>query len=122
MRVLPLWIFCRKSRERCVVMNENAYQATLIKKIKKRFPGCVVLKNDSAYQQGIPDLTILFCQMWAMLEVKPSATARVQPNQAYFVEQLDSMSFAAFIHPDNEEDVLDALQTAFESCRATRAA
>jgi hypothetical protein len=96
-------------------MTEAAYQSKLIRKLKRIFPGCVVLKNDPQYQQGILDLTLLFGSMWAMLEVKASRSARTRPNQDYFVEQLDNMSFAAFIYPENEEEVLNALQEAFAS-------
>lgn len=96
-------------------MTEASYQSKLIGKLKRIFPGCVVLKNDPQYQQGILDLTLLFGSMWAMLEVKASRNARRRPNQEYFVEQLDNMSFAAFICPENEEEVLIALQEAFAS-------
>ena len=98
---------------------EAKYQSTLIQILKHRFPGCLVLKNDPSYQQGIPDLTILFGQCWAMLEVKPAFTSPRQPNQEYFVQQLDQMSFAAFICPENEGAVLDELQAAFETCGRT---
>ncbi len=101
-------------------MTEAAYQAQLIKRIKGRFPDCIVTKNDSAHKQGIPDLTIFFNDMWAMLEVKAHANASIRPNQKYFVERLDTMSFAAFIYPENEEDVLDELQSTFESRRGPR--
>ena len=96
-------------------MTENQYQARLIEKIKGMFPGCVVMKNDSGYQQGVPDLTILWRGCWASLEVKPSSKFHAQPNQVHFVEKLDEMSFAAFIFPENEEEVLSALQQAFKS-------
>lgn len=99
-------------------MAENAYQAKLIRKLKEMFPGCEILKNDSAYKQGILDLTILWGACWAMLEVKGSSRARKQPNQEYFVERLNKMSFAAFINPENEEEVLTALQKAFASRRS----
>lgn len=98
-------------------MTESQYQAKLIRKLKRLFPGCVVLKNDASYQQGIPDLTLLFNEMWAMLEVKASGSSREQPNQRYFVQQLDAMSFAAVIYPEIEEDVLSALQSTFSSRR-----
>ena len=94
-------------------MLESYYQAQLIKKLRDLFPGCVILKNDTSYMQGVPDLTILYELMWAVLEVKTSATARQQPNQGYYVEMLNKMSFAAFIHPDNETEVLHELQQAF---------
>jgi hypothetical protein len=101
-------------------MTENQYQAKLIKKLSRMFPGCVILKNDPAQQQGILDLTILFGPAWASLEVKASNDASVQPNQEYFVRQLDEMSFAAFIYPENEAEVLRALQQAFASTGRTR--
>lgn len=98
-------------------MLESAYQAKLIKRLKVRFPGCIILKNDSSYQQGIPDLIMLFEDRWAMLEVKSRLQSREQANQDYFIGLLDEMSFAAFISPEIEEEVLDALQRSFESCR-----
>lgn len=91
-------------------MLESVYQSKLIKKIKRLLPGCLILKNDTDYIQGIPDLLILFENKWAMLEVKASASAPNQPNQEWYVCELDEMSFAAFIYPDIEEEVLDALQ------------
>jgi hypothetical protein len=96
-------------------VTEAVYQGKLIRKLKRLFPGCVVLKNDPQYQQGILDLTLLWGQYWAMLEVKASPETGLRPNQRYFVEQLDAMSFAAFIFPENEEEVLFALQEAFAS-------
>jgi len=102
------------------MMTENVYQRGLIRRLKTRFPGCVVIKNDPQYLQGILDLTLFYGPCWAMLEVKASATASERPNQAYYVEQLNNMSFAAFIYPDNEEEVLTALQEAFASRGATR--
>lgn len=95
-------------------MLESVYQAKLIKKLKIRFPGCVVLKNDTDYIQGIPDLTILYKDMWALLEVKAAFDSAERPNQSYYVGKLGEMSFAAFIYPENEKEVLNALQRSFE--------
>lgn len=101
---------------------ERNYQAKLIKKIRVMFPGCVIHKMDTSYQQGIPDLLILFNDMWAVLEVKKSAKDRAnpEPNQEYFVDQLNRMSFSAFIYPENEEEVLSGLQRQFEAGRNSR--
>lgn len=99
---------------------ESAFQARLIVRLGEQFPGCFILKNDSGYLQGVPDLLVLFRNKWAMLEVKASHDADEQPNQGYYVEQLDRMSFAAFIYPENEEDVLNELEHAFRPRRATR--
>lgn len=101
-------------------MLESSYQAKLINRLKERFPGCYILKNDTEYIQGIPDLLILWHDRWAMLEVKGFRTAKEQPNQKYYVDDLNHMSFAAFIYPENEEEVLDELQQAFRSRRSTR--
>lgn len=98
-------------------MAENKYQAGLIKRLNRRFPGCEILKNDPNYRQGILDLTIFYGPFWAMLEVKASAAASERPNQAYYVRHLNEMSFAAFIFPENEEEVLTALSEAFASRR-----
>lgn len=92
---------------------ESEYQAKLIKKIEDRLPGCIVLKNDTGYLQGIPDLTILYLDMWAVLEVKVSKKSRTQPNQPHYIERLNGMSFGAFIYPENEEEILRGLQLAF---------
>ena len=97
--------------------SEAAYQQKLIKRIKRDFPGVVVLKNDEQYQQGMLDLTLLFGDWWAALEVKAKASSPMQPNQPYFVEKLNDMSFAAVIYPENEEEVLTALQRALTSGR-----
>ncbi len=94
-------------------MQEATYQRRLIKKLQVLFPGCVVVKNDPSENQGIPDILILFRNMWAMLEVKVSPVAPEQPNQVYWVDAYNEMSFAAFINPQNEEQVLYDLQSAF---------
>lgn len=101
-------------------MLESTYQARLIKRLRRLFPGCVILKNDSGYMQGIPDLTILYRTKWALLEVKTHAKADQQPNQDWYVEMLNKLSFAAFIYPENEEEVIRELQQALQPRRAPR--
>lgn len=96
---------------------ERDFQSSLIKEIKKLFPGCMVMKTDPTYKQGIPDLLILFKDKWAMLECKRSSTAHHQPNQDYYVDILSKMSFAKFICPENKKEVLDELQQTFRSGR-----
>ena len=101
-------------------MRENDYQAHLIKRLHKLFHGCIILKNDTDYIQGIPDLTVLYYGKWAVLEVKASAKASTQPNQEWYINELNRMSFAAFIYPENEEEILDDLQRALKPHRSTR--
>lgn len=101
-------------------MRESGFQARLIRTLKERFPGCVVLKNDANYIQGIPDLTIFYKNKWAMLECKRSENESHQPNQDYYVERMDGMSFARFIFPENMEEVLHDLERTFQVKRSTR--
>lgn len=86
-------------------MLENKFQANLIKELKERFPGCIVMKNDPTYIQGIPDLLVLHKDKWASLECKKSAGAKKQPNQEYYVDRMNQMSFSRFICPENKEEV-----------------
>jgi hypothetical protein len=102
------------------LLAEADFQAKLIKKLREMFPGCLILKNDSGYLQGVPDLIILYNDRWAMLEVKASEHSRIRPNQPYYVERLNEMSFAAFIFPSNEQETLRALQQALEFGGNTR--
>ena len=93
---------------------ERDFQAKLIKEIKEQFPGCIVMKNDSSYIQGIPDLLVLYRDKWASLEVKKSANATKRPNQEYYVGIMNEMSFSRFIHPDNKEEILGELRQTFK--------
>ena len=99
---------------------ESKFQAELINELTELFPGCFILKNDSGYAQGIPDLLVLFRSKWAMLEVKASAHASHQPNQDYYIDLFDQMSYGAFIFPENKEEILRELQSAFGTRRVAR--
>lgn len=94
---------------------ENEFQGKLIAEIRKRFPGCLVLKNDPNYIQGIPDLSVFYKDRWAFLECKKSSSEPHQPNQEYYVNKARAMSFAAFIFPENKEEVLNELGKLFEA-------
>lgn len=94
-------------------MKESKFQHELIKEIKDRFPGAVVMKNDPNYIQGIPDLTVLYENKWATLECKNSPQANHQPNQDYYVEKMNEMSYSAFVDPTSKGEVLDELEKLF---------
>lgn len=96
------------------MVNENAYQRELLKKLRDMFPksDTMILKNDANYIQGVPDITILHKDRWAILECKRDANAPHRPNQDYYVDKLNGMSYAAFIYPENEERILREVQQA----------
>lgn len=96
-------------------MKESTFQKQVIKELKEKFKNCVVLKNDPTSRQGVPDLTIFHEDKWACLEVKVSAKAHKQPNQDYWVQKMDEMSYAAFIYPENKEEVYNELEQLFSS-------
>lgn len=92
---------------------ESKFQADLIKELKKLFVGCIVTKLDSSHIQGIPDLLILYKNKYAVLECKKSENAKHRPNQDYYVDLLNKMSFSRFIFPENKSEVLKELKSHF---------
>ena len=96
-------------------MLESKFQSNLIKELKAMFPGCIIMKNDASYTQGIPDLLVLHNDRWAALECKQAANSRRRPNQAYYIDRMNEMSYANFIYPENKEEVLRELQQALQT-------
>ena len=95
-------------------MLENRFKTNLIKELERRFPGCIITHLDPNEIQGIPDLLILYKNKWAALEGKKDIKASARPNQEYYVELMNEMSYASFIYPENEEVVLNELSQVFE--------
>lgn len=96
-------------------MKESKFQSDLIKELESLFPGCLILKNDPNYLQGIPDLLVLYKNHWAMLECKRSSVASRRFNQDYYIDLCNEMSYASFVCPENKAEVLHEIQQAFES-------
>lgn len=99
---------------------ERDFQSNLIKELESLFPGCIVTKLDSGHIQGIPDLLILWKDRWATLECKKTSHEEPRPNQPYYVDLMNKMSFSRFIFPENKEEVLHELEQAFRSRRKSR--
>lgn len=95
------------------VQLESKFQRQLKNDILSRFPGSKVFKIDNA--QGYPDLLVLYKKHWATLECKRENDAHRQPNQPYYVDEMNRMSFSRFVYPENKEEVLHDLQSAFEA-------
>jgi len=99
---------------------ESKFKSDLIKEIEKQYPGAVILKNDAKMHPGIPDHIILYGPRWAMFEAKRSENSPHRPNQDYFVEFLNQMSYTTFVYPQNKEVFLNELQQTFRLGRRTR--
>ena len=94
---------------------EREFQTSLIKELKELFPEALIYKNET--KQGFPDLTILCGNKWALLECKKTENSVHQPNQDYYIEKANQMSFSSFIYPENKEEVLRGLQQTFRTER-----
>jgi hypothetical protein len=92
---------------------ESGFQDRLRNEIKDMLPGCMIFKMDQL--QGIPDLLILHGNKWASLECKRSANASRRPNQEYYVDKMNSMSFSRFVYPENKDEVLYDLDIYFRN-------
>jgi hypothetical protein len=105
---------------------EREYQSYLIGRIEEMLEGCLILKNDSGYRQGIPDLSIFYGPRWVMLEVKPKyprpGSRDFEPNQEWYIENLGQMSYVACIYPEIEEEVLREVQRSLQPGRKARSA
>lgn len=113
--IYVFFLFCKKGGRFLASKLERDFQSKLIKELKSLFPGCIIMKNDPDYIQGIPDLTVLYKNKWATLECKRGEKASHRPNQDYYVDKMNAMSFSRFVSPDNKEEVLRDLQSAFGS-------
>ena len=97
---------------------ESNFQSDLVDALETMFPGALIYKNET--KQGLPDLTVLYKDHWALLECKASEKSTHRPNQDYYIDRANEMSFARFIYPENKEEVLHDLQQAFRAGRQTR--
>ena len=93
---------------------ESDFQKDLMDEIKRLYPGCVIMKNDPNYIQGIPDWTILYKDKWVALEAKKEKGAEKQPNQDYYVDKLNFMSYSNFVYPENKDKVLRDIEKIFK--------
>ena len=95
---------------------EKQFQKELIKELEAIYndkENDVITKFEDI--QGFPDILILHKNKWAFLECKKEADSSHRPNQDYYVNKLNNMSFASFIYPENKKEVLDELQSALSS-------
>jgi hypothetical protein len=93
---------------------ESRFQRELIDEIRNKFHNAIVMKLDSSYRQGIPDLLVLVGDKWATLECKKESGSHHQPNQDWYVEQMNRMSFSRFVFPENKDEVLRELSLFFD--------
>jgi hypothetical protein len=101
-------------------MLENRFKTNLIHEIEDMFPGCLIIHLDANDIQGMPDILVLYKDRWAALEGKRHINSPHRPNQDYYINIMNKMSYASFIYPENKEEVLDELQQSFGTRRKAR--
>lgn len=101
-------------------MLENKFKQNLVRELKERFPGCMILHPDPNEIQGVPDILVLYGPKWAALEGKKDAKSSHRPNQDYYVKKMNEMSYASFIYPENKEEIINDLQRTFAPEGAAR--
>ena len=104
--------------------DEGKFKTDLKKEIQERLPGSMVFYLNPNDIKGIPDMEILYESRWAVLEAKASEEDHKKDlkkpdkkNQSYYIDKMNKMSFAAFIFPENKEEVLNAMESALRSPR-----
>jgi hypothetical protein len=98
-------------------MSESRFQRRLLDRIENMFPECICLKTDPNYIQGIPDWIVLNGDRWIAIEAKRSSKASKRPNQVHWVTIMNQMSYARFVYPENEEEVLNEIRRALRPSR-----
>ena len=103
---------------------EGKFKTKLKQEIMERLPGSMVFYLNPNDIPGIPDLEVLYQDRWAVLEAKNSEAEYYRDlkrdeklAQQYYVDKMNKMSFAAFIFPENKEELLNAMETALRSSR-----
>lgn len=96
-------------------MIEGTYRSKLIKKLKVHFPGLIVLHNNPNQIKGIPDLTLLYHNRYAMLETKMAPNSSKRPNQDTWISYFERQgAFSAFVNASNEKEIINELRRYFE--------
>lgn len=90
-------------------MLERNFQQKLIKELKNL--GFTVWKNqqNATTETARPDLLVLKGVFWGCLEVKKERLAKHRPLQDVKVLKYNQMSYAAFVYPENKDQIINQL-------------
>lgn len=95
---------------------ESEFQSKLVKELQELIPECLVLVKPGFYVQGFPDLMVLYKTQWVALECKRKTPTRdddYEPNQEWWIRELDEMGYAAMICPENRKEIIDEVFRTF---------
>ena len=92
------------------MVNESIFQSGFVKTLRRDYPGAIVFKTDSQQTQGIPDILMLYGSHWFAFEMKKYKDASHRPNQDYYIKCFSKYTYAAFVYPENVDEVLANLR------------
>lgn len=96
---------------------EGSFKSQFIKRLQREYPRAIITKNDANQLQGIPDILFLLETFWAVFEAKDNVDSPYRPNQEYYLDLMNNMSFARVVYPEIEEEVIRELQRAYRTSR-----
>lgn len=89
---------------------ESKFQKEFTDALEEKFPGCLIIKGNSSYRQGLPDWLMLHQDNWAAFEIKRNKNAKRSDSQSYYVNKMNDMSYASFVDPENYREVISEVQ------------
>lgn len=90
------------------MMKEIAFERDFCKELRQLALGYViVLKNSSAFVQGIPDRQVIYRDKFVMLEFKRAKGSTQQANQARYIDLFNTHGLAMFVEPGNAVDAMN---------------
>lgn len=99
-----------------MAIRESKFERKVVNRLMRDYPGAYVIKTYPGFvPQGFPDRVFLYYDFWSAFDAKRSPNAPIQPNQPYYIDQLNQMSHAAFVNPENEEVYYNEIQRALQS-------
>ena len=96
-------------------MSEATFRTKWLNKFKKLSPDIFIEFADPKRKNGIPDVIIFYKKKYARLETKRSKNASKRLHQQYYIDYFNSQGiYAAFLTPENQEEVYNALRRYFK--------
>jgi hypothetical protein len=96
-------------------MSEATFRTKFLKDVKDLSPDIIIEFADPQRRNGIPDVIIFYKKKFARIETKRSKNASKRLHQQYYIDYFNSQGiYAAFLTPENKEEVFNALRRYFK--------
>lgn len=96
-------------------MRESEFRTKFLHDFKKLSPDIIIEFANANRRNGIPDVIIFYKKKHARLETKKSKDASKRQLQEYYIEYFNKQGiYAAFLMPENKEEVFNELRRYFK--------